>query len=224
MHISLDMWNTFCIPNLEFSKQRNEYIADEFNLEYDDVKAAYDYVKQHADQAATEAGLAWSVIHMYQVLLDRLKVAVIYSPDGYDKAEKLARNINIIYHALPPIVPQNTIETLKYAIQKRQISISIGSNTNFISGTEVHKFVNSLGIFPDFGLYSDIIGYSKPHGFFWSNLKFQAQAYHSFEITPDQILHIGDNEVCDGGASKSGLRTHIISHPIELATAISDYL
>lgn len=223
-HISLDVWNTLCIPNLEFSKQRNEYIADEFKLEYDFVKTAYDTIKQKADQAATEAGLAWSVVHMFQVLLAELKVADIYTPDCLDIAERLAKNISIIYHALPPTIPTDAIETLAYAIEQRQVSISIGSNTNFISGYDVHKFIESMGIFPDFALYSDIIGYSKPHGFFWSNLLFQAKDYHSFELEPHEIVHIGDNKVCDGGATRAGMQAKIISHPNELSDAIKDFL
>jgi hypothetical protein len=216
-HISLDMWNTIAIPNLQFSNARNQYLSNTFNIPRDIVDKTVTKVKQLLDNDAEKLGIGRSVDYNYKTLFTYLEIDINYA-DLY--LSKVISDIGDLYQQFPPIVLEDIIQTINDVQQKHNITFSISSNTNYVSGYNVHIFLKSIGINPSFGLYSDIIGYSKPHSFFFHHLKYRVAELHNFTTAYHNILHIGDNEICDGSIREHNIPCCIIKHPNELSNTI----
>lgn len=220
-HISLDFWNTIADPNPDYADKRTSYLANRYNVEYETARDIYTHQKLHIDGMCELNGSANSVLQSHIALCRRIDTSPKFG--DIEDAEYNMQRMNELFHQYPPHIPRKTIKAI-YRAQDNGVTVSISSNTNFISGVELHKYMNSVGIWPDFALYSDIIGYSKPHENFFKQVIFNAQVKHKFDITTDKILHIGDHHVCDKSAEKYGIPVHILSNPSKLANVILNYI
>lgn len=205
VHISLDFWNTLVNPNLEFSEKRTQFLADFYNVPFDIIKTEYTTTKKYFDTRAEQYGEGYSTNDVYKFLLNRLG-------KPYEYINFIQDEINKIFHKHPPnIIP--LIIPLIRDIQSAGITFNISSNTNFISGTELHKFLNYSGIYPNFGIYSDLVLLSKPNSNFYKRVYIHVNKLHKpRKLSKVKILHIGDIESTDGGAAEYGFKTVIIKN------------
>jgi FMN phosphatase YigB (HAD superfamily) len=119
-----------------------------------------------------------------------------------------------LFGKYPPIVRPEVVEALRRA-QARGLGLSIGSNTNFIQGETLHDVVlGTWGVAWDFQVFSDQIGRAKPDTFFWKVVTERAIAHIGAE--PAEILHIGDNPVCDGGCVSAGIQFALVRSPQDI--------
>jgi FMN phosphatase YigB (HAD superfamily) len=202
--ISLDVWKTLIEPNPEFTHARNRFLVAELSLPLTTIVPAYRAVKDGADRMAELDGIGLRSREVYDLLLEKLMVPHV---DWWAIRQGMQR----LFAKYPPIVRPDVVEALR-AAQARRLGLSIGSNTNFISGEALHDIVlGTWGVAWDFQVFSDQIGRAKPDAFFWKTVTERAIAHLGVE--PAEILHIGDNPICDGGCVKAGIQFSLVRGP-----------
>lgn len=202
--ISLDMWNTLIKSNPEYAKKRNEYLAYELSLPDDEVEKIYRTVKIESDKMAESESKCLSNTDIYKKFLSLIE------RQRYDWM-KIRTNLERLFCKYPPIVLPETIESI-HNIQENNIELSIASNTNFIRGEVLNKAILSKWrINWKFYVFSDQINYPKPHFKFWKNVIRKAS-----NISPKEILHIGDNKICDGSCSTFDIQFQHVDYPSNL--------
>lgn len=207
-HISFDVWNTLVKPNHQFAKARQQLLAASFRLDELWIKKVYTETKSEIDSNAENNGIGPSSDDCYRLLFQNLNVE--FNADIKEEVETL-------FQKFPPIIPdivKSTIEQLRSS----NITLNISSNSNFISGNVMLPFLESnLGEF-NFSIFSDLIGVSKPSERFFEAVK--KRCTHPVE----NMLHVGDNTICDGyGATKSGIKSLIVSCPEHIHNIYETY-
>jgi FMN phosphatase YigB (HAD superfamily) len=133
-----------------------------------------------------------------------------------------------------PTIHLDTIKAIKYIHENTDVTLSIGSNTNFISGKTLQLFLQEAGIWEcfSFALFSDLledrrgdrkVNVCKPNVDFFIRMINYAGVLHNqkFEFTEaecEEIMHIGDSVHDDfEGARNRKIQAELISSPEELA-------
>lgn len=213
--VSLDVWNTLIRANPEFSRERNMYLAAELSLPIDKVNSVYRKVKDTADNMAEEKGECISNMAIYKRFL------LLLGRQHYSWL-KLRRGLERIFASYPPYVLPETVTALQW-LQEQGMALSIASNTNFIRGEVLHNnILNTWGIDWKFQIFSDQLLQAKPHPRFWNIVVKRAKTY--VDAMPWEILHIGDNKICDGACSTANIQFQYIKGPAELAHVLERVL
>jgi len=213
--VSLDVWNTLIRANPEFSLERNMYLAAELSLPIDTVNSAYREVKDSADKMAEKNGECISSMAIYKRFL------LLLGKQHYSWL-KLRRGLERIFAKYPPYVLPETITALQW-LQRQGVALSIASNTNFIRGDALYNIVlNTWGIDWKFHVFSDQLLRAKPHPHFWNVVVKRAKIYVGAK--PREILHIGDNKVCDGACSITNIQFQHVKRPTELVHVLEGIL
>ncbi|USN15327.1 HAD-like protein [Brevundimonas phage vB_BpoS-Kikimora] len=210
--ISLDVWNTLLSSQPAYAEARDRLFEREFDLPLAQVKAIYRDHKDGADRAAEAFGEGLSSEEVYRKFHAALGL-------GSDYAwQRLRQGLEDAFEAYPPLMPDVTVNALHEAVE-RGYRLSIASNTNFIRGAillrAVERAIDRSAF--EFTLFSDEIGFSKPHEQVWNLLKFEAR---DRGIMPHEIIHVGDNPVCDGACVAHGLPHAYTANPTETASVI----
>lgn len=214
-HVSFDVWKTLIEPNPEFGKARLRYLAAELSLPVEEVEAVYRRVKDGADRAAEVAGAGMSSAEVYDHFMQEL------GRPAYNWWE-LRQGLERLFAKYPPVVRPETVETLR-KLQAAGLGLSIASNTNFIQGTCLHDVaLGTWGVAWDFQVFSDQISRAKPHPRFWKVVT--ERAYTHVAAKPHEIVHVGDNRICDGGCRNHGIQFIHISGPADLPHALKGIL
>jgi FMN phosphatase YigB (HAD superfamily) len=207
-HISFDVWKTLFWPNKTFSETRSDHVADLLGMDRAVVRKVYKTTKDGFDKIAEAEGTGWDSATVYRTLLANL--------GRLDHPwEEICFETERLFLQHPPTILGSTIDTIS-ELRGRGYTLSIASNTNFASGRVLANVLeNVLGPW-DFMVFSDLLGtHSKPAPEFFAAVITKAG---EFNIAPENILHVGDNAVCDGAAAQHGMATHIISGPEALPT------
>lgn len=211
-HISFDVWKTLFQPNLTFSATRSDHVAEVLRLPKDHVRAVYKTTKDNFDKVAEATGAGWSSEVVYRTLLENLGFAD-------HPWEAICVETERLFLEHPPIILDRNIEVIA-ELRRRGYTLSIGSNTNFASGRVLGKVLADRFGPWDYMVFSDLMGHcSKPHADFFQEITRQARLLHT-DISAEEILHVGDNPVCDGAAKDHGMHIHIISGPETLETVL----
>lgn len=206
-HISFDVWNTLITANPQYTTARNTLIAEYAFTSIENAGRIYTKVKKQLDSDA-ERGVcgssaqAWLRLNMELglpgVSLSRLQ------KDCFEEFEK---------H--PPILDRN----LFAALGELNVSfdLSIKSNTNFIPGSLLLK-ASGLSEAPFmFAHFSDHYSMCKPDTRFF---QLSLDEHSMYEVGAHEIVHVGDNLVCDGGCVKVGMKFKHVSSPKDLLDKI----
>ena len=214
-HVSLDAWNTILIPNTQYAIRRSNILAEAFSCSPEFAAKVYTSVKRRLDKHAEEAGEGYATEYVYNELL-----AAFPRHLNVDIEELRVLHIENEFFNSPPSILEETKKAIRL-LKDRGITVSISSNTNFISGRILGRFIQEqVGNF-DFMLFSDTMqmSHSAKNGWF-----IPAKPSHSFfsqvmkycsvlrpEIKAEEILHIGDNEICDyNGAKNFGFQAKLL--------------
>jgi putative hydrolase of the HAD superfamily len=204
-HVSLDAWNTILIPNTQYARRRSYILAEAFSCSPEFAAKAYTAVKRRLDKHAEETGEGYATEYVYNELLAAF-------PRHLNVEELRVLRIEDEFLNTPPSVLEETKKAIQ-SLKDRGITVSISSNTNFISGRILGRFLQEqVGNF-DFMLFSDTMQMShsvksgwfipaKPSPAFFSAVAKYCSVLHP-EISAENILHIGDNEICDYNGAKS---------------------
>lgn len=213
-HISFDVWNTLIEPNKEYSKFRNAAIARHFDITEQEAKEAYSQCKKFLDTVAELDGSNMHGAVRNWQLLERIIGASRYSLDY------LIAECNVLFSNFKP----HFDDELKLELKKLKddgYTFSIKSNTNFITGTVLKDVLfDELELF-EFMHFSDLEGrFAKPHPVFF--LSTENYFYFTEKVKSQNILHIGDNLICDGGCQKLGWNFLHVLNPKDLLNKLKN--
>lgn len=203
-HISFDVWNTLITTNPEYAKARAQIISNVAEVSLSEAETCYKTIKKILDKQAEE-GVCEDVIDAWRFLSTWFGLS-----DSYGDIMRYYAEIEFLHYR-----PTFNLELVKELRKLSQdFSLSIKSNTNFISGDVLKKACEfeELDCF-DFMHFSDEFLLCKPDPmFFTKTLLEQDDEDCSF----DEILHVGDNLICDGKCVDVGMQFCYVSSPEDL--------
>lgn len=227
-HVSLDAWNTILVPSKKYAEVRTRILSRFFNCSEEFAKKVYSAVKKKFDTCAEEKGEAFSVQHVYDELM---KAFPNIGNMRADELRTLYLEPTFLDH--PPMVLTETVEAIA-SLKERGITVSISSNTNFISGDVLGPFLRKNAGDFDFMLFSDkmngvnwesgVIKPAKPHTKFFEEVLRHAEVLHPNGLTDlRSVIHIGDSNECDfKGAAKFGFQARLLTSVDELPAFLSE--
>lgn len=212
-HISFDLWNTLISSNPLYDEARANHLASVFGVTPEEARKVYKDTKYCADAVAEDSGKQMPSEMIYESLV--MSFEPVAGKDVTSKVDhlELRTDLEDLFAACPPDVNPELIAVL-HGLHADGFNLSIGSNTNFIRGAVIEGVVMPQfpkGLF-SFKVYSDMIGRAKPHDEFFRIV----HQFSKVKRTSD-ILHIGDNQVCDiDGAKAVGMCAHLVSNPADV--------
>jgi len=206
-HISFDVWNTLVLPNPCHAQTRTKFLAACFHTEEAAVRNAYVEVKKWVTQHAIETGYAPS-------LFENIRLLMLYC-NVHNDPSFIAKAFEHIFDEFKPVVLDPTVKLI-HGLVEDGYTLSLGSNSSFISGRTVHNFLeNTFGCVFRFGLYSDLLGYAKPKETFFNKI------IKSCDIAANNILHVGDDPICDlQGAQSAGMHGALVGRPEDIREVV----
>lgn len=206
-HFSFDFWNTIAYSNPEFKQKRSELICQYLgnSISFDFINSAFEKIGKDYN-TLMESG---SKIKPPEELL--FSVAKELGIENKLTLELLSAEIDLLFLQYPPVIEQGFVEFLNKVLLVNK-TCSITSNTAFISGATIKKFLvnnNLLDCFK-FTLFSDEVGFGKPHNKIFNLLYANTKQYYDF-IDFNEVCHIGDNYLADfcGAITNSVSAYHI---------------
>lgn len=179
------------------------------NKPIDEVAEAVKYYDDLCNTINEVIGGNVDTFEIYLLILNALKVDIKQLNkeilnEFYQKSEDL-------FLEYKPVVIFDNIHDFFDGIKNQGKTINILSNTGFIKGTTMRKFLTNenLDQYIDFHIYSDEINCSKPNPLIFQEVRNKV----SQDLALDQILHIGDNPVADyKGAKDFGFSAHLLTY------------
>jgi FMN phosphatase YigB (HAD superfamily) len=213
-HISFDFWNTIVRPNPLFKEKRAELIVTLFNnqISKHEIDSAFSKIGKKYNEHQQAGNSAFPPLELLKSVLNEIK------SNSNANIIELHNQINILFLAYPPFIEPSFIDIIDLINEKGK-TFSITSNTAFISGSVIVKYLencNLLHLF-SFTIFSDEFGFGKPGSKIFDYLTNKAIECRSI-VDKTNILHIGDNLESDyNGAIQSGLTAfHLIdSHSLQ---------
>ncbi|QIG72568.1 putative dehalogenase hydrolase-like protein [Rhizobium phage RHph_Y65] len=210
-HISFDVWNTLVIPNPDYARARSMYLGKVFNMVSEDAAKLYSRVKKWIDELAVQTGMGPDAESNVLMLLNMA--------DRYADPQEILINFENLFFKYPPIIHHAVRDGLR-ALKHHGYTFSIASNSNFISGRTMTKFIHAEFGCMAYEVYSDLEGYAKPH------LRFFEEVFHGARLQgladySSEILHVGDHEICDvKGANDYGFKSLLFTNPEDMSKVI----
>lgn len=211
-HFSFDLWLTLIKSHPEFKAKRVELFSSFFNVDkpIEEVAKTVKYYDDLCNTINEVTGGNIDTFEIYLMILGALDVDVKLLNkeklnEFYNKSEEL-------FLEYKPVVIFENIHDFFEDIKNQGKTINILSNTGFIKGKTMRKFLihENLDQYIDFHIYSDEINCSKPNPLIFQEVKNKIEDQ---DLPLDQILHIGDNPVADyQGAKNFGFSAHLLKH------------
>ncbi len=215
-HISFDFWNTLGIANPAYSSERSRILATfALNLSNNDewgghsvryCAQAYQAVKEEIDADTLNFGHV-GLDGSFDFLIKWLEITPLHH-----EVQKLKADLWKAFYENPPFILDEVVAKLR-EIKESGITLSIGSNTNFIPGKVIRESVlDKLDLF-DFFIFSDELRESKPSMMFFYNIE-KSVRYIQKDLDDSQILHVGDSKRFDyEPAQKFGFKAGLVNNP-----------
>ncbi|WP_374463382.1 HAD family hydrolase [Chryseobacterium sp.] len=211
-HFSFDLWLTLIKSHPEFKAKRVELFSSFFNVgkSIDEVAKTVKYYDDLCNSINEVTGGNIDTFEIYLMILSALDVDVKELDkeslnEFYNKSEEL-------FLEYKPVVIFENIHDFFEDIKNQGKTINILSNTGFIKGKTMRKFLihENLDQYIDFHIYSDEINCSKPNPLIFQEVKKNIKDQ---DLPMNRILHIGDNLVADyQGAKDFGFSAHLLKH------------
>lgn len=211
-HFSFDLWLTLIKSHPEFKAKRVELFSSFFNVDkpIEEVAKTVKYYDDLCNTINEVTGGNIDTFEIYLMILGALDVDVKMLNkeklnEFYNKSEEL-------FLEYKPVVIFENIHSFFEDIKNQGKTINILSNTGFIKGKTMRKFLihENLDQYIDFHIYSDEINCSKPNPLIFQEVKNKIKDQ---DLPMNQILHIGDNPVADyQGAKDFGFSAYLLKH------------
>lgn len=213
-HFSFDLWLTLIKSHPEFKAKRVELFSSFFNIDkpIEEVTKVVKYYDDLCNSINEITGRNIDTYEIYLLILNSLNVSVnhldkVILNEFYQKSEEL-------FLEYKPVVIFENIHDFFGEIKNQGKTINILSNTGFIKGTTMRKFLinENLDQYIDFHIYSDELNCSKPNPLVFQEVKNNIK---NQDLQMHQILHIGDNPIADyKGAIDFGFSAHLLKHQL----------
>ena len=213
-HFSFDLWLTLIKSHPEFKTKRVELFSSFFNVDkpIEEVAKAVKYYDDLCNTINEVIGGNVDTFEIYLLILNSLNVDIKQlNQDNFKEFYQKSEDLFLEYK---PVVIFKELHNFFDEIKNQGKTINILSNTGFIKGKTMRKFLinENLEQYIDFHIYSDEIKCSKPNPLVFQEVKNQIR---NQELQMDQILHIGDNPIADyKGAKDFGFSAHLLKHQI----------
>ncbi|MDN4014836.1 HAD family hydrolase [Chryseobacterium gambrini] len=213
-HFSFDLWLTLIKSHPEFKAKRVELFSSFFDVKkpINEVAKVVKYYDDLCNSINEITGGNIDTFEIYLLILNALEVNVKqlskdHMNDFYQKSEDL-------FLEYKPVVIFENLHQFFDEIKNQGKTINILSNTGFIKGKTMRKFlrIENLDQYIDFHVYSDEMNCSKPHPKIFQEVK---NLLPNQDLDIKQVLHIGDNPFADyKGAKDFGFNAHLLTHKI----------
>jgi putative hydrolase of the HAD superfamily len=215
-HYSFDLWLTLIKSNPTFKIERAKYFYFNYNFSgksIEEVSAVFRNVDLMVNGINEKSGLNIDAEEMYLMVISIIND---YKTDfkDIDVNELYLQMEALLLTHMPIIYCSDSLNTLHKLKESGKSTISLLSNTGFIKGITLRKILQHLKIdqVMDFQLYSDEVRMSKPNPKFFQLMMDTIDMEKHLSITPDEILHVGDNPVADcRGAETLGINSLLIN-------------
>ncbi|MGU3373422.1 HAD family hydrolase [Chryseobacterium sp. M5A1_1a] len=211
-HFSFDLWLTLIKSHPEFKIKRVELFSSFFNVDkpIDEVAKTVKYYDDLCNTINEVTGGNIDTFEIYLMILGALNVDVKLLNKG-KLNEFYVKSENLFLEYKPVVIFEN-IHDFFTEIKNQGKTINILSNTGFIKGKTMRKFLihENLDQYIDFHIYSDEMNCSKPNPLIFQEVKNNIK---NQDLPMSQILHIGDNPIADyKGARDFGFSAHLLKH------------
>lgn len=210
-HVSFDLWLTLIKSNPLYKPKRNQLFKDffEIDLPTDEVASKVRYYDNACNLINEKTGGNIDTLQIFGLILTSLNVTS-YTQQKLDSF--YAETEDLFFKYPPYFINPNTAAVLSH-LTNNGISINLLSNTGFIKGKTLRKFIenSSLHTYFNFQVYSDECLFSKP------NNQIFEQAYQQIKLinplAKSEVLHVGDNLHADyEGARSYGFNSVLIKN------------
>ncbi len=190
-HISFDFWNTIAFGNPKFKTERTNLIFELLgqNVSKQKISEAFTSIGSSYNLSFENGGATLSIEELYMQVLKTL------GENDFNEINSLQNQVFDLFLAFPPNISNEFLNFLK-TLKSENITCSITSNTTFIPGEVIQKFLNHSNLLQYFSFchFSDIEHVAKPN-----KELFQKLISRTASIVPEtqDILHIGDNLQAD---------------------------
>lgn len=211
-HFSFDLWLTLIKSHPEFKAKRVELFSSFFNVDkpIEEVAKTVKYYDDLCNTINEVTGGNIDTFEMYLMILGSLNVDI--KELNKEKLNEFYVKSEDLFLEYRPVVIFENIHDFFEDIKNQGKTINILSNTGFIKGKTMRKFLihENLDQYIDFHIYSDEINCSKPNPLIFQEVKNKIKDQ---DLPMHQILHIGDNPVADyQGAKDFGFSAHLLKH------------
>ncbi|RQO41645.1 phosphoglycolate phosphatase [Chryseobacterium sp. KBW03] len=211
-HFSFDLWLTLIKSHPEFKAKRVELFSSFFNVDkpIEEVAKTVKYYDDLCNTINEVTGGNIDTFEMYLMILGSLDVDI--KELNKERLNEFYVKSEDLFLEYRPVVIFENIHDFFEDIKNQGKTINILSNTGFIKGKTMRKFLihENLDQYIDFHIYSDEINCSKPNPLIFQEVKNKIKDQ---DLPLHQILHIGDNPVADyQGAKDFGFSAHLLKH------------
>ena len=211
-HFSFDLWLTLIKSHPEFKTKRVELFSSFFNVDkpINEVAKTVKYYDDLCNTINEVTGGNIDTFEIYLMILGALDVDVKLL--NKEKLNEFYVKSEELFLEYKPVVIFENIHDFFDEIKNQGKTINILSNTGFIKGKTMRKFLihENLDQYIDFHIYSDEINCSKPNPLIFQEVKNNLKDQ---DLPLSQILHIGDNPVADyKGATDFGFSAHLLKY------------
>jgi FMN phosphatase YigB (HAD superfamily) len=211
-HYSFDFWNTIAKSNAVFKSERAKFISHQIGhvFSIESINSAFGKIGRECNESI-ESG--------EQSILSRdlyLKVFKELNYSGEIDLDFIVGKVEEIFLQNPPKIEIGFLKFLQL-IENSGKTISLTSNTAFISGSVIKKYLTSIDIVEHFNflIFSDECGYGKPSNIIFDELYRKANVLHA-SMEAEEITHVGDNYFADiEGALRLGISAFFFIPSIE---------
>ena len=211
-HFSFDLWLTLIKSHPEFKAKRVELFSSFFDVSkpIEEVAKVVKYYDDLCNTINEVIGGNVDTFEIYLLILSALNVDL--KQLNKEKLNEFYLKSEELFLEYKPVVIFENLHQFFDEIKNQGKTINILSNTGFIKGTTMRKFLiaENLDQYIDFHLYSDELNCSKPNPLIFQEVKNRVK---NQDLQLDQILHIGDNPIADyKGAKDFGFNAHLLKH------------
>lgn len=216
-HYSFDLWLTLIRSDPKFKQERTKFFHRHFNHRHKtitEIAFVFRQVDLMCNAINEKTGKNIDADEMYLMVISLINEGMLLLQD-INMCLLEEEMENLLFKHPPLVYCGQTMKVLEHICKTGESTVSILSNTGFISGKTLRKVLKQLNLdgFFDFQLYSEEVGMSKPNpDFFKLMLDKVAVARKTENSCPEKIIHIGDNENTDiKGANAMGIHSLLIN-------------
>ncbi|MBW7676187.1 HAD family hydrolase [Chryseobacterium chendengshani] len=213
-HFSFDLWLTLIKSHPEFKAKRVELFTSFFSIDQplDEITKTVKYYDDLCNTINEVIGGNVDTYEIYLLILNSLNVDL--KQLNRDKLNEFYQKSEDLFLEYKPVVIFEDLHQFFDEIKNQGKTINILSNTGFIKGATMRKFLieENLDQYIDFHIYSDELKISKPNPLVFQEVKNNLKNQN---LLMSQVLHIGDNAIADyKGAKDFGFNAHLLTHQI----------
>ncbi len=225
-HFSFDLWFTLIKSNPTFKKERALYFSKKFNTfkkPVDEVELIFRNIDLLCNSINEKTGKSIEAEEMYLMVIYHLNNSL--QPFTDIDINSLYKDMEeLIFKYTPTVFSTQTPSILDKIKQNSDTTLNILSNTAFIKGSTLRTIINHLDLskYFNFQIYSDEVGFSKPHEEMYNILLYNIFTIRkNSNILLSEILHVGDNLIADiYGAKSAGINAFQINSNDKIITNI----